>query len=72
MEVSTDDAHDVKALPNLVEEAEKRGRVSKVLGDTSGPLHGYKDMLVHPNTVVVATSGEAEEMLGNPTKGHIE
>ncbi len=33
MEVSTDDVHDVKAFPGLVEEAEKRRRISCWLGD---------------------------------------
>jgi IS5 family transposase len=33
MEVSTDDAHDVKALPGLVDEAEGNVRVAKVYGD---------------------------------------
>lgn len=33
MEVSTDDVHDVKAFPGLVEEAEKRRRVACWLGD---------------------------------------
>jgi len=33
MEVSTDDVHDVKALPGLVEEAEGNVRVAKVYGD---------------------------------------
>ena len=33
MEVSTDDLHDVKALPGLVEKAEGNMEVSKVIGD---------------------------------------
>ena len=33
MEVSTDDVHDVKALPGLVEGAERNVRVAKVYGD---------------------------------------
>jgi len=33
MEISTDDAHDVKALPGLVDEAEGNVRVAKVYGD---------------------------------------
>jgi hypothetical protein len=33
MEISTDDVHDVKALPGLVEEAEGNVRVAKVYGD---------------------------------------
>ena len=33
MEVSTDDMHDVKALPGLVEEAEGNVRVAEVIGD---------------------------------------
>jgi len=33
MEVSTDDVHDVKALPGLVEGAEGNVRVAKVIGD---------------------------------------
>ena len=33
MEVTTDDEHDVKALPGLVEEAEGNVRVSKLYGD---------------------------------------
>ena len=33
METSTDDVHDVKALPGLVEGAERNVRVAKVIGD---------------------------------------
>ena len=33
LEVSTDDVHDIVAIPKLVAEAEKHGRVSKALGD---------------------------------------
>jgi hypothetical protein len=33
METSTDDVHDVKALPRLVEEAGRNMRVSKLYGD---------------------------------------
>ena len=33
MEVTTDDEHDVKALPGLVEEAERNVRVAKLIGD---------------------------------------
>jgi hypothetical protein len=33
MEVSTDDVHDVKALPGLVEGAERNVRVAKLYGD---------------------------------------
>ena len=33
LEISTDDVHDVKAFPGLVEEAEKRRRISCWLGD---------------------------------------
>jgi len=33
MEVSTDDIHDVKAFPGLVEEAERRRRIEEALGD---------------------------------------
>jgi len=35
MEVTTDDAHDSKAFPKLLEEAERHGRVVKVLGDAA-------------------------------------
>ena len=35
MEVSTDDVHDVKALPGLVEGAERNVRVAKVIGDSA-------------------------------------
>jgi hypothetical protein len=43
MEVSTDDMHDVKALPGLVEEAEGNVRVARVYGDgayDSGEVYG--------------------------------
>jgi hypothetical protein len=33
MEISTDDVHDVKALPGLVEKAEGNVRVAKLIGD---------------------------------------
>jgi len=44
MEVSTDDVHDVKALPGLVEEAEGNVRVARLLGDGaygSGEVYGF-------------------------------
>jgi len=43
MEVSTDDTHDVKALPGLVEESERNARVAKLYGDgayDSGKAYG--------------------------------
>ena len=43
MEVSTDDAHDVKAFPRLVEESERNVRVARVYGDgayDSGRVYG--------------------------------
>jgi len=43
MEVSTDDEHDVEALPGLVEEAGRNVRVARVLGDgayDSGRVYG--------------------------------
>jgi hypothetical protein len=43
MEVTTDDEHDVKALPGLVDEARRNVRVSKVIGDgayDSGKVYG--------------------------------
>jgi len=43
MEVSTDDIHDVKAFPGLVDEAGRRVRVVRVLGDgayDSGRVYG--------------------------------
>jgi hypothetical protein len=48
MEVSTDDVHDVKALPGLVEEAEGNVRVSKLYGDgayDSGKVYGFLEGL---------------------------
>ena len=44
MEVTTDDEHDVKALPGLVDEARRNVRVSKVIGDgayDSGKVYGF-------------------------------
>jgi hypothetical protein len=44
MEVSTDDVHDVKALPRLVDGAEANVKVSKVIGDgayDSGRVYGF-------------------------------
>jgi hypothetical protein len=44
MEVSTDDMHDVKALPGLVEGAGRNVRVARVLGDGtygSGKVYGF-------------------------------
>ena len=44
MEISTDDMHDVKALPGLVEEAGRNVRVSKLYGDgayDSGKVYGF-------------------------------
>ena len=44
MEISTDDMHDVKALPGLVEGAGRNVRVARVLGDgayDSGKVYGF-------------------------------
>jgi hypothetical protein len=44
MEISTDDMHDVKALPRLVEGAGRNVRVARVLGDgayDSGKVYGF-------------------------------
>ena len=44
MEISTDDMHDVKALPRLVEGAGRNVRVARVLGDgayDSGEVYGF-------------------------------
>jgi hypothetical protein len=44
MEVSTDDMHDVKALPGLMEESERNVRVARLLGDgayDSGKVYGF-------------------------------
>jgi hypothetical protein len=44
MEVSTDDVHDVRALPGLVEGSGRRVRVAEVLGDgayDSGKVYGF-------------------------------
>jgi hypothetical protein len=44
MEVSTDDMHDVRALPGLVEKAEGNVRVAKLYGDgayDSGKVYGF-------------------------------
>jgi hypothetical protein len=44
MEISTDDVHDVKALPGLVEEAEGNVRVARLYGDgayDSGEVYGF-------------------------------
>jgi hypothetical protein len=48
MEVTTDDVHDVKALPGLVEEAGRNVRVSKLYGDgayDSGKVYGFLEGL---------------------------
>ena len=48
MEISTDDVHDVKALPGLVEGAGRNVRVSRLLGDgayDSGKVYGLLDEL---------------------------
>jgi len=48
MEVSTDDVHDVKALPGLVEKAEGNVRVAEVIGDgayDSGKVYGFLEGL---------------------------
>jgi len=45
MEVSTDDAHDVKAFPGLIEGAEKRVRVAKVFGDGAYDSGDVYDLL---------------------------
>ena len=44
MEVTTDDVHDVKALPGLVEKAEGNVRVARLLGDgayDSSKVYGF-------------------------------
>jgi hypothetical protein len=45
MEVSTDDAHDVKALPGLVDEAEVNVRVARVIGDGAYDSGDVYDLL---------------------------
>ena len=45
MKVSTDDTHDVKALPSLVDEAERNVRVAKVIGDGAYDSAAVYDML---------------------------
>jgi len=48
MEVSTDDVHDVKALPGLVEKAEGNVRVARLFGDgayDSGKVYGFLEGL---------------------------
>jgi hypothetical protein len=45
MEMSTDDAHDVKALPGLVERAERNVRVAKILGDGAYDSLGVFELL---------------------------
>jgi len=48
MEISTDDIHDVKALPGLVEGAGRNVRVARVLGDgayDSGKVYGFLEGL---------------------------
>jgi hypothetical protein len=45
MEVSTDDMHDVKALPGLVEEAEGNVRVARVYGDGAYDSSAVYDLL---------------------------
>ena len=45
MEVSTDDTHDVKALPGLVEEAGRNVRVAEVIGDGAYDSGDVYDLL---------------------------
>ena len=48
MEVTTDDSHDVKALPGLVEGAGRNVRVAEVIGDgayDSGKVYGFLEEL---------------------------
>jgi len=45
MEVSTDDTHDVRMLPGLVDEAEKNVRVAEVVGDGAYDSGDVYDLL---------------------------
>jgi len=48
MEISTDDVHDVKVLPGLVEGAERNVRVAEVIGDgayDSGDVYKFLENL---------------------------
>jgi hypothetical protein len=53
MEVSTDDVHDVKALPGLVEEAEGNVRVAKLYGDGAYDSGDVYDVLENLGIEVV-------------------
>jgi hypothetical protein len=45
MDVSTDDIHDVKALPGLVEEFKRRVRVARIIGDGAYDSSTVYDLL---------------------------
>jgi hypothetical protein len=53
MEISTDDVHDVKALPGLVEEAEGNVRVAKLYGDGAYDSGDVYDVLENRGIEVV-------------------
>jgi len=70
MEVSTDDVHDVKALPRLVEESGRNVRVARLLGDCaydSSRVYGLlEDLGVE---AVVKPKGNARSDTGPPSRG---
>jgi len=70
MEVSTDDVHDVKKLPGLVEESRRNVRISRLLGDCaydSSRVYGLlEDLGVE---AVVKPKGNARTDTGPPSRG---
>ena len=70
MEVSTDDVHDVKELPGLVEESRRNVRVARLLGDCaydSSKVYGLlEDLGVE---AVVKPKGNARTDTGPPSRG---
>jgi hypothetical protein len=69
MEVSTDDVHDVKALPGLVDEAERNVRVARVIGDGAYDSGEVYDLLeakgIEP---VIKPRGNARLESGPPAR----
>jgi len=69
MEVTTDDTHDIKALPSLVEESSRNVRVSRVYGDGAyDSSRVYSDLEARGVDVVVKPKGNARRDRGHPSR----
>jgi hypothetical protein len=72
MEVTTDDTHDVKALPGLVEESGRNVRVARVIGDGAYDSSGVYGLLGERGIeVVVKPKVNARADRGHPARRRV-